>query len=238
MESIKPQENQSIFDIALQKYGSIEGVFDLLDDNVIDRVDNELSVYNELEIISPPTRREIKEFYISRSILPATDATLADLALFEDEDDCIGIGCMEVGDDFIVCPPDGDLPSDNQEISGFLTFDKDLLLKFSVLEDSLYYRKVQRNAIGDKILLSKETGDVLGPRRIKFSITVEPNVVYEVYTTNSITILPTSRILISVTLPIDNTGKNINVFNSAAVLKSISAGKDFSINFSREITQA
>ncbi len=102
METIKPQENQNIFDMALQEYGSIEGLFDLMDDNQINEADSTLTVYNDLTIISTPTKRDIKEFYISRSIKPATGLTNEEVELFEDKRDCEGIGCMEVEHDFIV----------------------------------------------------------------------------------------------------------------------------------------
>ncbi|MBP2833503.1 hypothetical protein J8281_15010 [Aquimarina sp. U1-2] len=102
MATIKPQENQTIFDIALQEYGGVEGIFSLLDDNGFYQVDRELSVYEDLRINSSPTRRDIKAFYVSRNILPANGISKEDLTLLDVQDRPDGIGYMTVEDDFIV----------------------------------------------------------------------------------------------------------------------------------------
>ncbi len=234
METIKPQENQSIFDIALQKYGSIEGVFDLLNDNDIDRVDNQLSVYNELEITSPPTRREIKEFYTSRSILPATDATLADLALLEDEDDCIGIGCMEVGEDFVVCPPEDDIPSEQLRIDGFAVGNFANPIFFKDIENAIYYRESGSSELGNKVLLSKEIDEGADIAGLKILMSVLPKKRYEIYIPKTIEV--STSILITVSIPADNM-VDTNIFNSTEVLNSISKGERFLIKFSNRIIQ-
>ncbi len=104
MATIKPQENQTIFDMSLQEYGGIEGIFSLLVDNDFHRVDRDISVYEDLEINSAPVRRDIKAFYLSRNIRPANGISREDLKLLEVEDQPDGIGYMVIDDDFIVCP--------------------------------------------------------------------------------------------------------------------------------------
>ena len=50
MGTIKPQQNQNIFDISLQEYGSIEKVFDLLEDYEKFDITDDLCVYEDLKI--------------------------------------------------------------------------------------------------------------------------------------------------------------------------------------------
>lgn len=102
MGAIKPQENQNILDISLQEYGSIEGLFQLMDDNQIHTGHQELSVYEDVVVKSPPVKKDIVEFYVSRNIKPATGVTDKEIDLFKDKRNCEGIGCMEIEYDFIV----------------------------------------------------------------------------------------------------------------------------------------
>ena len=74
METIKPQQNQNIFDIALQAYGTIEMTFDLLEDNDMTEVTETISVYDDIKILREPIQRDIATFYQSRGLYPATDA--------------------------------------------------------------------------------------------------------------------------------------------------------------------
>ncbi|WP_066309823.1 hypothetical protein [Aquimarina aggregata] len=225
METIKPQENQSIFDMALQEYGSIEGLFDLLDDNTIDQVDMSLSVYQDLQIISSPTRREIQEFYIARNIKPATDGTNAEFALLEDPDkDCEGIGCMIIADDFIVCPADEEEPK-LQEIKGFGGISGEGI-SLKLLQNNIGYRKVGSDELPKIITFSRFEGDNITPYNLEFSIFVEANATYEILAASQKT-----PINVAVSIPIDKTRESINVFNSSQVLKALSEGKNFNVKF-------
>ena len=75
METIKPQENQNIFDVSLQEYGSIEKVFDLLDDNDRFNLTEDLSVYEDLKIGREAFKKDIVEYYNTRNLKPATAIT-------------------------------------------------------------------------------------------------------------------------------------------------------------------
>lgn len=99
MEPIKPQEQQNIFDIALQGYGSIEGVFDIMEDNAIDILAAPISVYEDYTITKQPIRGDIKNFYDEREVIPASGVSQLAFSLFDEPE---GIGVMCVGDDFIV----------------------------------------------------------------------------------------------------------------------------------------
>lgn len=99
METIKPQENQNIFDISLQEYGSIEKVFDLLEDNDQFDLTEDLSVYNDLKIGREAFKKDIVEYYNSRNHKPATALTEEEEYLF---DNFSGIDYMIIEDDFII----------------------------------------------------------------------------------------------------------------------------------------
>lgn len=99
MGTIKPQQNQNIFDISLQEYGSIEKVFDLLEDNDQFDLTEDISVYNDLKVGREVFKKDIVEYYNSRNLNPAT-------ALSEEEeyllDKFSGIDYMIIDDDFFV----------------------------------------------------------------------------------------------------------------------------------------
>jgi len=100
MEIIKPQQNQNIFDIALQEYGSIETVFDLIDDNDITKISAGISVYDDLKILREPIQREVVAYYLSRGVLPATEARIEDLELIDRYTRKDGINFMKIQKDF------------------------------------------------------------------------------------------------------------------------------------------
>lgn len=83
METIKPQQNQNVFDIALQEYGSIEMVFELLEDNNIEEVTSEISVYEDLKTFREPVQKDVTQFYKSGNIHPATGTTLEELEMLK-----------------------------------------------------------------------------------------------------------------------------------------------------------
>lgn len=99
MGTIKPQENQNIFDISLQEYGSIEKVFDLLEDNEKFNITDDLSVYEDLKIGREAFKKDIVEYYSSRNLKPATALTEEEEYLM---DNFSGIDYMIIEDDFII----------------------------------------------------------------------------------------------------------------------------------------
>src|SRR6218665_234783 len=99
METIKPQENQNIFDLSLQEYGSIEKVFDILEDNDKFDLTEGLSVYKDLKTGREAFKKDIVEYYTSRNLKPATDLTDEEQFLM---DNFSGIDYMIIEDDFII----------------------------------------------------------------------------------------------------------------------------------------
>jgi len=99
METIKPQENQNIFDLSLQEYGSIEKVFDILEDNDKFDITEDLSVYKELKTGRDAFKKDIVEYYNSRNLKPATALTDEEQFLM---DNFSGIDYMIIEDDFII----------------------------------------------------------------------------------------------------------------------------------------
>lgn len=99
MGTIKPQENQNIFDISLQEYGSIEKVFDILEDNEKFNITDDISVYEDLKIGREAFKKDIVEYYNSRNLKPATSISDEEQYLL---DDFSGIDYMIIEDDFII----------------------------------------------------------------------------------------------------------------------------------------
>lgn len=99
MEIIKPQENQNIFDISLQEYGSIEKVFDIFDDNDQFNITEDISVYEDLKVGREAFKKDIVEYYNSRNLNPATSITDEEQYLL---DNFSGIDYMIIEDDFII----------------------------------------------------------------------------------------------------------------------------------------
>ena len=99
MGTIRPQQNQNILDIALQEYGSIETVFDVLADNEQFDITEDLSVYEDLEVGREAFKRDIVAYYIANEVKPATDTTREEELLFND---LTGINFMTIEQDFII----------------------------------------------------------------------------------------------------------------------------------------
>ncbi|WP_134151023.1 hypothetical protein [Flavobacterium sp. 270] len=99
MGAIKPQDNQNILDISLQEYGSIEKVFDLLEDNDKFNITEDISVYQDLKIGREAFKKDIVEYYNSRNLKPATALTEEEEYLL---DTFSGIDYMIIEDDFII----------------------------------------------------------------------------------------------------------------------------------------
>ncbi|UPZ17763.1 hypothetical protein [Flavobacterium humidisoli] len=99
METIRPQQNQNILDISLQEYGSIETVFDLLEDNDQFNLTEDISVYEDLKVGREAFKKDIVEYYNSRNLKPATELTEEEQFLL---DNFSGIDYMIIEDDFII----------------------------------------------------------------------------------------------------------------------------------------
>lgn len=219
MEIIKPQENQSVFDMALQEYGSLEGLFDLLDDNAKIQVDGALSVYEDLKIEQAPVRREIKEFYRSRTLLPATGATQAQFDLLEEPPmKPEGIGYMEVENDFIVCPPRPIEIEGSLELRGTIQV-TGTLADDIILNGIVAYRPANTNATFQFVNVTDAISDAL-----TFTMQVLPDTNYEV-----VALTDRFSAQIEVSTPIDQSQSNRNVFNAATALQTAAQNDNFTI---------
>lgn len=67
-KEITVQGNQSNWDVALQEYGSVEGLFLLLEDNPGLTVDSELTPGQKLIIKSPPINADVVGYYAKKTI--------------------------------------------------------------------------------------------------------------------------------------------------------------------------
>lgn len=88
------KSGQSIFDIALQEYGSVEGVYNLMQDNParIPSLDVDLLPGDVLLIGSDPVQKDVTDYYTRNSVFPATRS--------EEESDLFGDFNNDFNDDF------------------------------------------------------------------------------------------------------------------------------------------
>lgn len=70
MKLVTTLEQQTVFDLALQEYGSAEAVFDLLLDNSTLTLDTELISGRKLVISRDPSEVNVVNNYIDNSIKP------------------------------------------------------------------------------------------------------------------------------------------------------------------------
>ncbi len=85
MYKITTYNNQSVFDIALKVYGSIEGVFDLVKNNPGLRFDSLLGSGSILQAPGAVIKQEVVDYYAKNKINPAT-GNLPNLPAYIDED--------------------------------------------------------------------------------------------------------------------------------------------------------
>ncbi|CAM1365880.1 hypothetical protein [Tenacibaculum xiamenense] len=85
METIKPQQNQNILDISLQKYGTIEKVFDIVEQNGYETVTHEVSEYESIELPVSNVKQDIVNYYETSGIYPATKHTVPEINLILQE---------------------------------------------------------------------------------------------------------------------------------------------------------
>jgi len=72
MSNITTYQHQSVFDLAIQEYGSIEGVFDLLAANLGLEFDSDIVSGTELKIDGEIINQDIVDYYKKYNIKPAT----------------------------------------------------------------------------------------------------------------------------------------------------------------------
>ncbi len=90
MSNIIVLNGQSLFDIALQEYGSIEAVFQLADDNGITNITDSLIPGTELIIDENMIiDKNVVNYYKNNAIYPANEVRT-------------GVGYMAIGVDFII----------------------------------------------------------------------------------------------------------------------------------------
>ena len=99
MGTTRPQQNQNILDIALQEYGSIETVFDVMEDNNRFDLTDDLSVYEDLHVGREAFKKDIVAYYNANNIKPATSSTREEELLLAD---LSGVDFMIVEEDFFI----------------------------------------------------------------------------------------------------------------------------------------
>jgi hypothetical protein len=73
MKSITAQSGQTVFDIALQELGSIEGVFDLLEANPDLQLDSAVVVGTSVKKPTPVIDLRVAEYYSRNGITPVSE---------------------------------------------------------------------------------------------------------------------------------------------------------------------
>jgi len=86
MNNLTTYANQSVFDIALQAYGSVAGVFELLKANAGLELDSHIAPGTVLQVPGEPVNQEVVDYYIKNNIKPAT-GNLDGLPEYSEEDD-------------------------------------------------------------------------------------------------------------------------------------------------------
>ena len=66
------EENQSIFDIALQEYGAAEAVSQLVYDNGLESVNADVATNTEMVITDSIVNKDVVNLYIKKNIKPAS----------------------------------------------------------------------------------------------------------------------------------------------------------------------
>ena len=91
MQTIKVKHNQSLADIAIQEYGSIEGLFLIVEDNpTLNGITDNVFFDDELLIRDKAINSQMKNYLATETIATVKGARGE------------GIGYMRIGTDFIV----------------------------------------------------------------------------------------------------------------------------------------
>lgn len=103
---VKSLHNQSLFDISVQEYGTIEAVFDLALANNTSVTNNTLSEQNKsiakidgFEIVESVTDNQILTYYKTNNIKPVTGVLTEQIENLQGNN---GIGYMAIESTFIV----------------------------------------------------------------------------------------------------------------------------------------
>ena len=74
MKTLKIRTEQNIFDIAVQEYGGVEGVLQIIKDNPgVDNLDHVFKNGDEIQVDDQaPVDLQIKKIYASRGVVPTT----------------------------------------------------------------------------------------------------------------------------------------------------------------------
>lgn len=233
MASIKPQQNQTILDLAIQEYGSIEGLFDVLENNQLDQVDYDFSVYEEIAIDGFPVRREIVEYYTSRGVIPASGLNNEDLLilkrmLFNGE----GIGAWTIGEDFEVS---GDGTESSVLISGLVFFGDQLgaqvdplllsALRYGVVTDDGSIENVQP-------IITGEITQSLQPFTIEINTSNNYKVFLDTTIVSDLDFTDPLRIILSESINVFEK----DIFNGNSVYQLTDTGNNFIIRIYQEDT--
>lgn len=65
---------QTIWDLAIQRYGSVEGVFALLADNAdqLDSLDNDVVPGQVLRVVAAPVDKDVATYYMANDLHPVS----------------------------------------------------------------------------------------------------------------------------------------------------------------------
>jgi hypothetical protein len=94
-KKVTVNEGQSLMDLAIQEYGGIEGIFDLMEDNVLPGIQVKMNVGQILKVYKEKASDSaIKDFYTQRGVTVNTRGSVAtgDFAIPD----------MEIGNTFII----------------------------------------------------------------------------------------------------------------------------------------
>lgn len=74
METITTYDKQSVFDLALQAYGSIEGAFDIVKDNasLLPTVTSEATAGKKIKVNGLPISKDVIDYYQKNQINPVS----------------------------------------------------------------------------------------------------------------------------------------------------------------------
>lgn len=88
-KTVQILDRQTIWDIAIQEYGSVDGVFKLMNDNPekVPSLDANLIPGDFLKILSGPTDNVNLDYYRKNNLHPVTISSNADIAVGGDYND-------------------------------------------------------------------------------------------------------------------------------------------------------
>ena len=91
MAKLTVQKGQSLLDIALQVYGSVQGIFDLVERNKLNGITDNVPAGEEIAVGETPLKFRVQRFLQGHAIGTISPKEQAD-----------GIGWMRTGDTFII----------------------------------------------------------------------------------------------------------------------------------------